>query len=144
MDTSGYTKHSNGGGLISPGVEVPESVYVGPRAVIYGGEFRGGVFRGGVFYDGEFRGGVIHGGVFYISPILIYGSRHSIGMSRPGYIQSGCIEKPIGWWKDNATRCGEANGYSQDQIDEYAEYLIVIENWMKRYGYLEEEVKQEA
>ncbi|KKN41850.1 hypothetical protein LCGC14_0719100 [marine sediment metagenome] len=58
-------QHPNGGGRIAAGVEVPDSVYVGPAARIMGGEFYGGVFRGGVFRGGEFLGGVFCGGLFH-------------------------------------------------------------------------------
>ena len=40
-NTSGYTKHANGGGLVSNKAKVSESVYVGPDAVVNGGTISG-------------------------------------------------------------------------------------------------------
>lgn len=40
-NTSGYTKHANGGGLVSSKAKVSESVYVGPDAVVNGGTISG-------------------------------------------------------------------------------------------------------
>ena len=40
-NASGYTKHSNGGGLVSSKAKVDASVYVGPDAVVNGGTISG-------------------------------------------------------------------------------------------------------
>lgn len=42
-DTSNYTRHSNGGGLVSNKAYVAPSVYVGPNAVVNGGAILGNV-----------------------------------------------------------------------------------------------------
>lgn len=41
--TSGYSKHSNGGGYVSNSASVASSVYVGPNAVVKGGTLSGNV-----------------------------------------------------------------------------------------------------
>jgi len=80
-------QHPNGGGRIAAGVEVPDSVYVGPAARIMGGEFYGGVFRGGVFRGGEFLGGVFCGGLFHDG--VFRGGLFHDGVFRGGEFRGG-------------------------------------------------------
>jgi len=51
---------------------------------------------------------------------------------KSGWLKSGCIEKPLSWWKDNIKRCAEENGYTKEQVKEYIMYVKMIDMWMKR------------
>jgi hypothetical protein len=67
-------------------------------------------------------------------PAYFTGSRYPIGFSKKGFIKSGCITKPVGWWLENIERCAEEHGYTPDQIAEYRGYVDYIAGWMKRLG----------
>jgi len=53
---------------------------------------------------------------------------------KPGWIKSGCIEKPVTWWQDNIIKCAKEHGYTPQQIKEYAMYINFIITWMKWLG----------
>jgi len=65
-------------------------------------------------------------------PLHFCGSRYYIEFSKPGFIQSGCIEKPLDWWQKNVTRCAEEHGYSLSQVREYEMYVKFLGQWMER------------
>jgi uncharacterized cupin superfamily protein len=66
-----------------------------------------------------------------VPPAYFNGSAYSIGFLRPGWVKSGCIEKPITWWEENVERCAEENEYTPVQIKEYKYYITYIAEWMK-------------
>jgi hypothetical protein len=68
------------------------------------------------------------------SPLHINGSMYPIQFLSPGVIKSGCIEKPLVWWKENITRCAEENGYTPEQVKEYEVYIAMLEMWMVSRG----------
>lgn len=117
--------------------EVPNSVqFLGTdtclifeKAVIRGGDFLGGTFLGGTFRGGDFRGGT------YEVPMLqIQGTRHFLyayfNEENSVELGIGCERHPIEWWQENYKKTGMKEGYSSDQIEEYAQY---IELFAKRY-----------
>ena len=67
-----------------------------------------------------------------------YFGKHSntfpIGYSEPGMIFSGCIVKPLSWWKKNIRRCANEHRYSLADVDEYEWRVKVIGEWMERHG----------
>ena len=75
------------------------------------------------------------GGVTLDTPPLFFsGSRYGIGFIRPGWIKSGCIEKPVEWWKDNIVRCAKEHNYTPQQVKEYTLYVDFIVAWMELLG----------
>ena len=89
----------------------------------YCGEIRGGVIYGGVIRGGVIRGGVIYGGEWQTSPFQIQGTRNFINISRPGFLQIGCLEKSLKDWKKEYIKIGENNNYSKTEIEEYGLYI---------------------
>ena len=67
-------------------------------------------------------------------PLRFNGSRYFIEYLKPGWIKSGCIEKPLVWWQENITRCAEENGYTTTQVTEYELYIKLLSIWMKENG----------
>lgn len=84
---AGYRPHQNGGGLVAPGVNVPEHVHVDRDAVIHGGEILGGEFYGGTFHDGVYYGGEFHGGEFHDG--TFHGGEFLGGVYRSGSFHGG-------------------------------------------------------
>ena len=86
--------HPNGGGFIREGVEVPEEVFVGPKAAILGGTILGGTILGGTILGGTIRGGTILGGTIEGGTILggtILGGTILDGTILDGTILDGTI-----------------------------------------------------
>ena len=59
------------------------------------------------------------------TPTYIQGSRFFMSqVTDDGLtIQSGCITKPLSWWRENIRRCAERHNYTPEQIEEYAAYI---------------------
>jgi len=72
-----------------------------------------------------------------VTPIYIQGSRYWIGYcGQPGMIRSGCINRPVSWWKEKGVRCAKEYGYNTKQITEYVAHFATITAWMELYGVL--------
>jgi len=67
-------------------------------------------------------------------PLRFNGSHYPIEYLKPGWIKSGCIEKPLVWWQENIVRCAEENGYTTTQVTEYELYIKLLSIWMKENG----------
>ena len=105
------------GGLFYGGVFCDGLFYDG---LFYDGVFCGGVFHGGVFYGGVFRGGVFYDG--WLS-LQIQGSKHFVNIPDGKTIQIGCKNGAPAWWLAKYKTVGAAQGYTDAQIAEYAEYI---------------------
>ena len=81
--------------------------------------------------DAEAR---LSGGTHTRNPIWIRGTRYSIGFSRPGFVASGCITKPLAWWLEHVERCAEEHRYTAEQRKEYRLHVEHIAAWMRLYG----------
>ena len=59
------------------------------------------------------------------TPTYIQGSRFFMSqVTDDGLtIQSGCITKPLSWWRENIRRCAERHKYTPEQVEEYAAYI---------------------
>lgn len=60
------------------------------------------------------------------TPTYIVGEQYSMCFVSPGIIQSGCITKPIKWWKENIRRCAEEHHYTPEQIEVYENYVNML------------------
>ena len=58
-------------------------------------------------------------------------ARYQIHWHSVGHIRSGCIIRPIYWWRDNVVRCAEEHGYSEQQQQLYACFVEQIIAWEK-------------
>ena len=72
------------------------------------------------------NGAVIGDGVeINRTPTYIQGSRFFMSQTTADgqTIQSGCITKPLEWWRENIRRCAEEYDYTPEQVEEYAAYI---------------------
>ena len=104
--------------------------------VIWGGVIRGGVIRGGVIRGGVIRGGEIRGGVIEVSLLQIQGTRHFCYASptkdgKEIHLGIGCEFHSIKEWLNSFGSIGNANDYSESEIEEYGEYIKLF---AKRYA----------
>ena len=72
-------------------------------------------------------------------PLYFTGSRYWIGFAAPGIIRSGCIEKPIAWWRENIIRCAQEYKYTVAQQEEYQVYVELLIAWAEKFGWNEVE-----
>ena len=103
---------------------------------IRGGEIKGGVIRGGVIRGGVIRGGEIRGGVIEVSLLQIQGTRHFCYASptkdgKEIHLGIGCEFHSIKEWLNSFGSIGNANDYSESEIEEYGEYIKLF---AKRYA----------
>jgi hypothetical protein len=61
----------------------------------------------------------------------------------PGYITIGCEHHPVAWWEEHYRALARREYYTDDQRNEYRNYIALAKYWMKKYGVLEP-VKVEA
>lgn len=135
--------------------EIPDDVlflgfdqaYIFKGAVICGGEIwggviRGGVIRGGVIWGGEIwggvirggeiRGGVIRGGVYETTLLQIQGSRHFCYLEKTDegglFLCIGCHKRTIDEWKEKYQSIGESEEYTEAEIAEYYQYILMYDN----------------
>ena len=126
-------RHPNGGGWVADSIIISPGIYIGPRARIYGGEISGGeiyggVISGGVIYGGVISGGEISGGAWGdINPVQIQGSRDFVIEAHDNQIRVGCELHDRAWWLENYLEVGLQFNYSEAQIAEYHEYLLLID-----------------
>ena len=134
------------GGEISGG-EISGGVISG--GVISGGVISGGVISGGVISGwarisggeisgGEISGGVISGGVFLDgdviseTPFTIQGTRHIAVLVSAVEVSVGCQRMPISDWFGRRGRAvARVEGYTAEQITEYAEHIAYLEHRAK-------------
>ena len=65
-------------------------------------------------------------GVKLIKCIYIVGSKHSLTYTGKRTLSIGCHNYPIDRWLDSFEIIGKKEGYSNDQIKEYGEYIKAI------------------
>lgn len=64
-----------------------------------------------------------------ITGIYINGSKHTITYTGNGTISIGCHNYTIGFWKDNYIQIGKNEGYSTKEIEEYYQYILIVEQF---------------
>ena len=101
-------RHPNGGGWVADSIIISPGIYIGPRARIYGG-----VISGGAWGD--------------INPVQIQGSRDFVIEAHDNQIRVGCELHDRAWWLENYLEVGLQFNYSEAQIAEYHEYLLLID-----------------
>ena len=70
---------------------------------------------------------------FQRTPLYIQGRRYFMAYVGNGMIQSGCITETVLWWINNVKACAAKYGYSPDEINEYVEYVELMQKWIIRY-----------
>jgi acyl-[acyl carrier protein]--UDP-N-acetylglucosamine O-acyltransferase len=155
----GWHRHPNGGGLVQDTATVADTAYVGPNAKVsdfaivldsamvrdfarvrdfamvrdFARVQASAVVSGNAWLYGNAH--VSRDARLTITPIYIQGSKHWIGYAgNYGQIRSGCIEKPVAWWRSEAAiiRASE-EGYTEVQQEEYRLHVKHVAAWMKLY-----------
>ena len=76
-------------------------------------------------------GASIGDGVKLIKCIYIVGSKHSLTYTGKRTLSIGCHNYPIDRWLESFEIIGKKEGYSNDQIKEYGEYIKAIDQLTK-------------
>lgn len=66
-----------------------------------------------------------------IKSLFITGTKNSLNWYGTGIIHIGCHKKEIDWWVKNYKDIGKKEGYSEDEIEEYFEYIKICERMQK-------------
>jgi hypothetical protein len=78
-----------------------------------------------------FNSAQVFGGNWEISPLHIQGSVHALTTCSFSEIDIGCEIHTVSHWLKNYKTIGEANGYSEREIEEYFKYLKLADWWLK-------------
>lgn len=97
-----WHQHANGGGWVQNTASVDETAFVGPDASVSG---NASVCDNADIREGEFSRPVIS----------VSNTPYSFTECSDGEIRSGCIKKPVAWWRENVLRCAEEYGYTPEQ-----------------------------
>ena len=68
-----------------------------------------------------------------VSPLHVAGTLHPVNINGDK-IQIGCLCHSVSFWKKNGTKIGKENGYTEKQIGEYEQYILLCESWLKIHG----------
>jgi hypothetical protein len=101
--------------------DIPEELTFHPSTETF-------IFEKAVMLGGVVRGGVVRGGVVKASMLQIQGTRHFVyaSFTEDGTridLGIGCEFHDIDWWPKNFESLGKQQGYTQEQIEEYALYI---------------------
>jgi carbonic anhydrase/acetyltransferase-like protein (isoleucine patch superfamily) len=70
-----------------------------------------------------------------LKSIFIVGSRHSVCWWQNGVINIGCKQFTIGEWMENFENIGKSEGYSDNEIEEYVEYIEICARLQGKFGF---------
>ena len=77
----------------------------------------------------------VYGDAWGTSPLQIQGSRHTLTECKKGFLQIGCKVYTFEEWELHFEAIGKAEGYSENQIQEYKLYIDLAVNLRSlRYG----------
>ena len=126
LNPADWHQHKNGGGWVYKDVFIEENpeIYIGPKAIVWGGTIRKSNFA----FKCEMHGGVMWGGemlegTWETTPLFIAGSKHSLSNAKPGYIQIGCQLHTFAHWQKHVRGIAKIHGYNKAEQDEYAAYV---------------------
>jgi len=131
LNPADWHQHKNGGGWVYKDVFIEENpeIYIGPKAIVWGGTIRKSNFafkcemHGGVMWGGVMWGGEMLEGTWETTPLFIAGSKHSLSNAKPGYIQIGCQLHTFAHWQKHVRGIAKIHGYNKAEQDEYAAYV---------------------
>ena len=131
-------QHKNGGGWVANTAKVEETAYIGPDALVFGDAKVYGDAR--VYGDAQVYGNAqvsgdaqVYGDAWENSPLYIQGSRHSLTLASYTEIAIGCHLHTITFWEYNYQSIGEAEGYSEHEVEEYLGYIRLCEQYVVRH-----------
>ena len=125
---------------ISGDAQVSGNAQISDNARVYGESQVYGNSR--VYGDAQISGGArvygesqVHGDAWGTSPLQIQGSRHTLTECKKGFLQIGCKCYTFKEWELHFEAIGKAEGYSENQIQEYKLYIDLAVNLRSlRYG----------
>jgi hypothetical protein len=127
QDHADWHQHKNGGAWVYKSASISEDVFVGERALVWGGTIEGGTIEGGTI-----EGGTIRGGTWQNTPLFIAGSKFELSNSEPGHIAIGCQCHPFEWWEGKeAMALAKSHGFTKEQIKEYRAYIKLFKTFGK-------------
>ena len=100
--------------------------------------------------DADLRGADLRGadlsGAKGIIPVALQigGSKHWIVVREIRKITIGCMHETIEWWEEHYRAVGRKEGYTDAQVEEYAEHIRYCKTWMEKHGALKLEEKPVA
>ena len=60
-----------------------------------------------------------------LKTIFIAGTKHTVTWYGTNEINIGCHKKSISWWLKNGKDIAEREGYSEEQTEEYRQYVLI-------------------
>ena len=72
------------------------------------------------------------GGKWNISPLYLQGTKHSLTTSAHDKLIIGCHECSVSHWLEHYAKIGQQEGYTDEQIHEYAIFIHMAADWLKR------------
>ena len=92
------------------------------RADLRGANLRGANLSGADLSYAD--AGLANGGEF----LVLRGSRHQLIATRNA-ISIGCMREPLEWWREHYKAVGRAEGYTDEQVSEYARHIEYAAAW---------------
>ena len=75
----------------------------------------------------------VYGDAWDASPLQIQGSKHFLNICKIGWLQIGCISKPIEEWITDFEMIGKSNSYTDLEINEYGMYIELAKKINETY-----------
>ena len=120
-----WHQHPNGTGWVYKTAKVQESAYLHPTSIVYG--------NAQVYGNARVLGEAwVLGYAWKRSVPYIQGSHHPLTLCSHTQIAIGCHVHDIAEWKKSYKVIGRAEGYSEDEIDEYGEHIAHLANMAAR------------
>ena len=60
---------------------------------------------------------------------MLRGSRHQLIVTRDA-ISIGCMRNTLEWWREHYKAVGRAEGYTDEQVSEYARHIEYAAAWV--------------
>ena len=71
-------------------------------------------------------------GKWNISPLYLQGTKNSLTTGAHDKLIIGCHEYSVSHWLEHYAKIGQQEGYTDEQIHEYAIFIHMAANWLKR------------
>ena len=75
---------------------------------------------------------IVHGGKWEKSPLYIKGSCHGLTTSSFETVSIGCKTHTVDEWLDNYREIGQENNYTDEQVEEYYDYLLLAKKQLEK------------
>ena len=135
---SEWHQHQNGGGWVQDTAYVSGDACVSGNARVLGNaqvyddaEVSGNAC---VYGDAQVSGDAeVYGDAWVTSPLYIQPSAHAVTVSSYTEVSIGCKRHSVEWWLEHYEEVGNAEKYTDSQIDEYGIVLKFVKQWMETF-----------